>query len=474
VKSGFPAITEALVADDHQSQARTQRQDQLKAIAEESVTTSIPTKSVPTGRCPFAGPALPTPDGGSAVEEGSAADLWRDQPVVDAIDRWSASDAPDGLALAQLITAHIRAIGKHFLSVPILTRLSQIRREHGARDSFLDAFLDGILDKFEGRYYNRTYLALPLLEKICDDPQSGLDPEHVSALLMADIIRHETARAATESTSDRPDPKTLRKRVTHALRFVASWRDTDSNDVDRDLDLAEVLENLPVLPATRAADWFGVSVQPVYVAHDEYFFMRALQAHEMVFTTLATDIRAATTSLRGGHFADAVSHLEHANKVFARAAMLFRLVATMRPAHFHAFREFTQGASAIQSEQYKRFEIACGAPTVERLHSDAFTNVPAVQADAIAGHDNLSKAYLDARRDGAFAPDQWEILDTALTGLEAGHQRWKATHHSMAARMLGDAAGSGYTTGVPYLRKCIDNRLFWRLGDTYLDGSKAS
>jgi tryptophan 2,3-dioxygenase len=424
-------------------------------------------------RCPFAGPALPTLHGDSVVEAGSAADLWRDQAVIDEIDRWSAGDAPDGVALAQLITAHSRAIGKHFLSVPILTRLSEIRRQHGARDEFLDAFLDGVLDKFEGRYYNRTYLALPLLEKICDDPQSGLDPERLSALLMADVVRHETDTAAKESSSDRPDPKTLRKRVTHALRFVASCRDAD-NEVGRDLDLGEVLESLPALPATRAGDWFDMSVQPVYVAHDEYFFMRALQAHEMVFTTLAIDISAATTSLRGGRFEEAVSHLEHANKVFARAAMLFRLVATMRPAHFHAFREFTQGASAIQSEQYKRFEIACGAPTVERLSSDAFTNVPAVQAEAVAGKDNLSAAYLDARRDGVFAPDQWEILDAVLTRLEAAHQRWKGTHHSMASRMLGDAAGSGYTTGVPYLQKCIDNRLFRQLGECFLDNSKAS
>ena len=62
----------------------------------------------------------------------------------------------------------------------------------GAGDDFLDAFLDGILDKFEGRYYNRTYLALPLLEKICDDALFGLDPERMSAILMADVVRFET------------------------------------------------------------------------------------------------------------------------------------------------------------------------------------------------------------------------------------------------------------------------------------------
>ena len=337
----------------------------------------------------------------------------------------------------------------------------------------LATWLDGILDKFEDRFYNRTYLALPLLERICDDPLSGLDPERMSALLMADVVRFETAAAAEESTSDEPDPVTLRKRVTHALRFVASCGNVDPNDVGRDLDLAEVLENLPAPPATPAGDWFDMSVQQVYVAHDEYFFMRALQAHEMVFTTLAADLRAATTSLRDGRFEDAVSSLEHANTVFARAAMLFRLVATMRPDHFHSFREFTQGASAIQSEQYKRFEIACGAPSAERLRSDAFANVPAVQADAVAGHDDLSQAYLDTRRDGTFTSDEWDVLDAALTKLEGGHQRWKATHHSIAARMLGDAHGSGYTAGVPYLRKCLDNRLFWRLGE-YLDGAMAS
>ncbi|MFI5507835.1 tryptophan 2,3-dioxygenase family protein [Mycobacterium sp. NPDC051804] len=423
-------------------------------------------------RCPFAAKAPAAPDDGLDTKVTSPADLWRDQPVIDAIDRWSAIGAPDGLVLAQLISDHVRAVGKHFLSVPILVRLAEIRRQHGAGDAFLDAFLHSVLDKFEGRYYNRTYLALPLLEEICDDVLSDLDPEQMSALLLADVVRFETASAADDSIADRPDPATSRKRITHALRFLASFHDADSNDVGRDLDLAQVLETLPALPATQAGDWFDKTIAPVYVAHDEYFFMRALQAHEMVFTTLATDLRAATTSLRDGRFDDAVASIEHANKVYPRAAMLFRLVATMRPDHFHAFREFTQGASAIQSEQYKRFEIACGAPSAERLKSDAFTNVPAVQADAIAGHDSLSQAYLDARRDNMFTADQWDVLDAALNKLEGGHQRWKATHHSLAARMLGEAHGSGYTAGVPYLRKCLENRLFWRLAD-YLEGSRA-
>ena len=155
------------------------------------------------GRCPFAGHAVATPDSGLDVKVTSPADLWRDQPIIDAIDRWWAGDAPDSLTLAKLISGHIRALGKHVLSVPILTRLTEIRRQHGARDPFLDAFLDGVLDKFEGRYYNRTYLALPLLERICDDPRSGLDPERMSALLMADVVRFES-RGGRRGVHQRP------------------------------------------------------------------------------------------------------------------------------------------------------------------------------------------------------------------------------------------------------------------------------
>jgi tryptophan 2,3-dioxygenase len=143
--------------------------------------------------------------------------------------------------------------------------------------------------------------------------------------------------------------------------------------------------------------------------------------------------------------------------------LLFRVVATMRAEAFHTFREFTQGASAIQSEAYKRFEIACGHPMTERLRSDAFGNVPAVRAEALAGAGDLSSAYLAARAACHPGRPDWARFDAALVELERRHQRWKTTHHRLAARMLGEAAGSGYTAGVPYLRQCLDNRLFWQL-----------
>jgi tryptophan 2,3-dioxygenase len=366
-----------------------------------------------------------------------------DQELTDEVDRWLRA-APgaaglDGLRLARLVTRQVRVYGRHFLADSLLDALVSIQRRHRGRDRYLDAYLDSVLARRQDRFRNQTYLALPLLDLILTDPDSDLDPEQLSAILITDIVRHESRPGSLAATG----PATNRKRTQHAGRIVAA------------IDPQEC----PMPPKTAAGEWLALTVLPVSTVHDEYFFIRALQTHEMVFTTLTRELRAATRALRRGQVAAAEARVRRANEVFARAAMLFRMVATMRPEDFHAFRVYTDGASAIQSEAYKRFELACGRPSAARLASDAFTNVPAVRAEA-GRADNLVQAYLDLRRRGRIAGSAYPELEAAIGDLEASHQRWKTTHHGLAAKMLGEARGSGYTAGVPYLRKCLDNRLF--------------
>ncbi|MFC5138324.1 hypothetical protein ACFPK1_08800 [Actinomycetospora rhizophila] len=351
------------------------------------------------------------------------------------LEVWRSSDPgpdADGRALAHLLTRRIRRVGRHALPAPLLDVLAEIARRHRGRDPFLDDFLDAVLARHHDRFHNASYLALPLLARILDDPETGLDPEHLSALLLADVVRHE--RRHPEGT----DPAVGRKRVRQAARFVSAVDDGLADDV--------------APPATRAGEWLGLSVLPVSTEHDEYFFIRSLQAHELVFTTLTALLRSATAAVRAGRPGDATAVMVRASTVFERASLLFRLVATLRAVSFHAFREHTDGASAIQSEAYKRFELACGEPSRARLDSEAFAGVPAVRAEA-DGHDSLARAVAD--RPG-HPPGR---LAAAVADLEAAHQRWKTTHHSLAARMLGDAPGSGYTAGVPYLAACRAHRL---------------
>ncbi|MER5481714.1 tryptophan 2,3-dioxygenase family protein [Streptomyces sp. NPDC002812] len=393
------------------------------------------------------------------------------------IARWAAADRMpeecDGISLARSVTEQVRRTGKHFLSQEMLLRLSDIGRRHGTSRPFLSAFLDCALDKHEGRFQNRTYLALPVLELLMDDRHAAPSADRMATLLMADVVRFEIEAAAGSPERpgrDRPDGPTLSTRLRHALRLVTGLDRSEADDLPSRLAhaprsrLEGLADRLPRPPATDRARWFDVTVQPVSVVHDEYFFIRVLQTHEMHFTAIAAAMKKTIVALRAGNPESAVEPVDHAVAMFERAATLFRVVATMRAEQFSAFRQYTQGASAIQSEQYKRFESLCGVPPVPRLESSAFTSVPAVRAEVQdPGHDTVTRAYLDLRNEGRVDRARWNRLDMAISRLERGHQRWKSAHRGLAARMLGDAHGSGYTDGVPYLTQCLGNRLFWQL-----------
>jgi tryptophan 2,3-dioxygenase len=339
------------------------------------------------------------------------------------------------LRLARLVGDEVRRRGRHFLDPSLLTALELVAKRHRGDDARLDAFLDAVLARRNDRFRNQTYLALELLHLVRDDAAYGLDPDRMVALLMADVVRHErTACGVDERTRD--------TRIKHATRLAEA------------VDPAGTVEL-----ESEPAGWLALTALPVSLEHDEYFFLRALQAHEQVFTRLTAVLDAATAAVRAGRVAEAAVTVRFANVVFERAAMLFRLVATLRPEQFHAFREYTDGASAIQSEAYKRFELACGCPTPTRLRSEGFAAVPAVASEA-PGRDSLAAAVRDLMGDTLVPPARYRALTEAIDDLESAHQRWKTTHHSLAMRMLGDARGSGYTAGVPYLRSRIDDRLF--------------
>lgn len=355
--------------------------------------------------------------------------------LVQEIGRWrdgTPRTAQDGLRLARLVADEVRLRGRHFLAPSLLTALELVAKRHRGRDARLDTFLDAVLARRRDAFCNQTYLALELLHLLRDDPGHGPGPDRLVAVLMADVVRHESA-GGTDL-----DERTRSTRIKHATRLA------DSVDPDRRRGPGD--------------EWLPLTALPVSLEHDEYFFLRALQAHEQVFTRLTDELDAATAAVRRGHVAGAAVAVHRANHVFDRATQLFRLVATLRSEAFHAFREFTDGASAIQSEAYKRFELACGAPTPARLASEGFAAVPAVAAEA-PGRDGLTAAVRDLA-DGRCDPLARRALVEGITALESAHQRWKTTHHSLAMRMLGDARGSGYTAGVPYLRSRIDDRLF--------------
>ncbi|KAA1416435.1 hypothetical protein F0U44_19175 [Nocardioides humilatus] len=412
----------------------------------------------------------------AAVESSCAIQVSREAAAAflsDELDHWLDPSVPydelDPLVLGRLVTHEVRWVGKHFLEHDRLARLAAIRERYGGRDPSLDAFLGCVLDKHDGHFWNRTYLCLPVLEVMLDEHE--LLPSSLAALLAADIVRHELCaahRLKEVSALSRPDPRTLRTRVRHSFRFMTSHLGAESDELlaaiarDPEADLPALLLRLTDLPLAHVGEWLELTVQPVSTVHDEYFFMRVLQAHEMSFAGMCWRLRDACAAVRADDPAEAVRLLGEVVTFMDRNATLFRLVATMRPEAFHTFREFTDGASAIQSEQYKRFETLCGRPPETRLASPAFENVPSVQAALDEGHDTMAAAYRDAVAHDRHSAEV-ATIGALLQALEASHRRWKSTHVTLATRMLGDARGSGYTSGVGYLSEWVDHRLFWGL-----------
>lgn len=396
--------------------------------------------------------------------------------VRDELDRWLGADASmsalDPLVLAQLVTHEVRWTGAHHLDPGLVADLAAVRDRHRGRHTLLDPFLDCLLAKHDGRYWNRTYLFLPLLEQFVTGPAAPLRPAELAALLAADVVRDElcaASRGKPVGPMGLPDPRTMRARLRHATRFMTAHLGAADADVllagavhEPEAGLPGVLAHWPNAQDASLAEWLEVTAQPVSTVHDENFFIRALQAHEMAYTAAAGTVGDAAAALRDGQPDLAATLIEEVTAIVARGASLFRLIATMRREAFHTFRDFTEGASAIQSEQYKRFEARCGAPPPHRLGSPAFESVPAVKAEVTADDDSLATAWLDAH---ALRPADVALgrVLGCMAGLEATHLRWKAMHVTLATRMLGDATGSGYTSGVPYLRSWADHRLFWQV-----------
>ena len=170
---------------------------------------------------------------------------------------------------------------------------------------------------------------------------------------------------------------------------------------------------------------------PVSRVHDEYLFLRMLQCYEATFAFIAAQLRAAIDGAL-----DAIAVAENA---LLEARPLWSLVATMRTEAFLTFREFTDGASAIQSRNYKLVESLCRRPDAERLDSPAYRSVPEVRRQVLSGRPTVS--------------DCAHLSSEALQGFEDALDHWRRSHYKLALRMLGERRGTGYTEGVPYLAR---------------------
>lgn len=373
---------------------------------------------------------------------------------------------PDSFPYAAVL-AEFQRTGKHFVDKEILALLDHARTHVGPASgppSLLHRFLDVTLDKWDGRYDYRSYLALSVLGLPCDaaDPlpaePAAARHDRLFVQLIADALGFELAvqAGATDLLPEqRPAPELVTKRYRLGVRAAAPA-------------LARLGRNAPhgPTPAAKAdalrtaalADQspterseLALSMLPVYLSHDEYLFIRVLQAYECTFAALTDDLRAAIDALTDGPVRAAADRLAAARDRLAAAAPLFSLLACMQRESFRTFRAYTEGASAIQSRSYKLMESLCRTPDESRLASAAYRAVPEVRDRVRAGQPSIEAAYRAAERAGRLAGPDGALVRRRMTEFAAAVLQWRQTHYRLAVRMLGTAPGTGYTEGTPYL-----------------------
>ncbi len=372
--------------------------------------------------------------------------------------------------------------GKHFVSCDLLTSLAKARElvRESEGSATLKRFLDTALDKYDELYDYPSYTALGVLDM--PGPESGQESDlptrerrdRMAVLLLADAISFELAAVDGRTVllpEARPEPELVTKRFRLAVRVARPALArlgldgplTATEPVASARQLVELAQEM----ATEAeALKLRLSMLPVYVSHDEYLFIRVLQTFEATFSTVALRLRSTIAAADRADPVGAAAHLGSAGAVLAESAPLFSLLATMQVQSFRTFRDFTEGASAIQSRNYKLLESLCRAPDTERLESAAYLSTPPIHQRVRAGQRTLDDAYRSALEDARYGGPERACLAAAMTGFAAALRRWRQTHYRLAVRMLGERSGTGYTEGTPYLSEVRKIPVFRLIDET--------
>lgn len=227
--------------------------------------------------------------------------------------------------------------------------------------------------------------------------------------------------------------------------------------------------------------------------HDEMLFIIQHQTSELWMKLVIHELQAAILQVQN-------NDLEPVFKILARVKHVMRMLfeqwavlETLTPSEYVQFRHVLGNSSGFQSHQYRHIEFLLGNKDAHSVR--VFKHLPEVEArlkqalHAPSLYDEFL-AYLHRHefpipnealnRDfslGYEANDQvtavfkiiydhpensWSAYEMAekLLDLEEQLSLWRYRHMLTVERIIGFKRGTGGSSGVPFLRKAVDTRLF--------------
>ena len=232
--------------------------------------------------------------------------------------------------------------------------------------------------------------------------------------------------------------------------------------------------------------------------HDETLFIVQHQTSELWMLLLIHELRAAIKWIQEGKLEPCFKILSRVKQIQRMLFEQWSVLETLTPSEYVQFRHVLGNASGLQSFQYRTIEFLFGnkdrdlirvfhhdpevhARLVRDLEAPSLYDeflvhlarrgfaVPrsAIQRDWSLTHEpdpeltNVFKAIYEGPH------DHWDAYEMCekLIDVDEGMALWRFRHVKTVERIIGFKRGTGGSSGVNFLKKIVDIRLFPEIWD---------
>lgn len=227
--------------------------------------------------------------------------------------------------------------------------------------------------------------------------------------------------------------------------------------------------------------------------HDEMLFVIIHQAKELWMKLILHELAGALPFIQEGNLRPAFKMLARVKRLQDQLIGSWTVLNTMTPTDYTRFRDALGRSSGFQSYQYRSIEFFFG--NKQRSMLEPHRKRPEIHARLLEllerpslydevvkllarrgfdiddsclerdwsvvrdPHPSVEAAWQDVyeRPDG-----QWDLYELAenLVDLDDQFQTWRFRHMNTVERVIGAKMGTGGTSGVKYLRRSVEVRLF--------------
>ncbi len=238
--------------------------------------------------------------------------------------------------------------------------------------------------------------------------------------------------------------------------------------------------------------------EPLSQHHDEMLFIIQHQTSELWMKLMVHELQGAIYFIKKDQLEPCFKILSRVKQIQRMLFEQWSVLETLTPTEYSQFRGMLGRASGLQSHQFRLIEYLLGNKDAQAV--EVFRHKPSIY-DQVSNALNQPSLYDEflrhlARRklavpatviDRDFSQpyveseeviqvfkkiyenpelywDAYEMCEK-LIDVEEGFLLWRFRHVKTVERIIGFKRGTGGSSGVPFLRKAVDIRLFPELWD---------